>query len=681
MSLIVATSKLEENTQIISSENPSNFTNFFRSPIQVEPNSEIAVESVKINRTPNIHIKGSAYFYHYFGQKNDESDDKIYQIEAPRRIQLDEGTYNIDDYKTQIQTKLNQCYAHPSIFGNASVLINTTATGEENGLQIKFVQRTSGSGLNKADDLVKNSYYNLARPNENNGSLSDAFTYNPATGIFDRTALNDNSLNDTQAVGLLKGRPFSNAGGKMTVGSLANASATYWKIGLSRPHVQYEVVNSDGSRTVNNLYPDGYKESNNYRYHTGVSTTRGAEHYDFTVQCKTGTGVNDGLRIFCSMNRGDETAGAVLAGRTWGMYEMKYWESGGVHTGGPMTSAAFYASFDRIRFESDGTYISVFAGDKGKGTYQQLMGPNLSKDVDKCFKPIGDTTYALYPQINIGSGDVEITQYESEFTDATYLFPEYNATDAQVGITGPRQYTPGSDFYSNNRVPSSHLVNLQNGTDIKLFNNVNNVRTEPGATKTIDGSVSYRNYFSAGALATHFQPNGFNASGGVVLDHVLIANKYRIPQVEDYLLSNQRFPNMSQALGYRDRAIMSQDQGSTDGYVSGSGTNTVTFNSPSEIEKAPISAFIRIPNLTHQSFNGAQSSLSKILYQVPQFSNDGRQYGPLYFAPGEKTYIDLKNPAKMLLNSLQVQLVGSDEKELQTLCGTTQVVFHIRQKR
>lgn len=681
MSLIVATSKLEENTQNISSENPSNFTNFFRSPIHVEPNSEIAVESVKINRTPNIHIKGSSYFCHYFGQKNDETDDKIYQIEAPRRIQLDEGTYNIDDYKTQIESKLNKCYGHPSIFGNASVSINTSTGGAENGLQIKFVQRTSGSGSDKADDLVKNSYYNLARPDKNNGSLSDGFTYTPASGIFNRTAANSDSLSDTQAVGILKGRPFSNAGGRMTVGSLANASATYWKVGLSRPHVQYEVLESNGSRTVNNLYPDGYQKSNNYRYHTGRTVSRGDEHYDFTVQCKSasGTGTNDGLRIFCSMNRGGATAEGLS--KTWAMYEMKYWESGGVHSGGPMTSSAFYASFDRIRFESDGTFISVFGGDKGAATFQQLMGPNLSKDVDKCFKPIGDTTYALYPQINIGSGDVEITQYESELSDDTYLFPEYNASDASVGITGPRQYTPGSDFYSNNRVPSSHLVNLANGTDIQLFNNVNDVITEPGSTKTIDSSISYRNYFSEGAITTHFQPNGFNASGGVVLDHVLIANKYTVPQVEDYLLFNQRFPNMSLALGYRDRAIMSQDQGSTDGYVSGSGTNTVTFSSPSEIEKAPISAFVRIPNLTHQSFNGAQSGLSKILYQVPQFSNDGRQYGPLYFAPGEKTYIDLKNPTATILNALQVQLVGSDEKELKSLNGTTQVVFHIRQKR
>ena len=162
---------------------------------------------------------------------------------------------------------------------------------------------------------------------------------------------------------------------------------------------------------------------------------------------------------------------------------------------------------------------------------------------------------------------------------------------------------------------------------------------------------------------------------------MLLANKYTIPQIEDYLLTRQRFPNMSLALGYRDRSIMSQAQGSIDGYVSGSGTNTVIFTSPNEIEKAPISAFVRIPNLTHQSFNGGQSGISKILYQVPQFSNDGRQYGPLYFAPGEKTYIDLKNPTETILNQLQVQLVGADEKELNSLNGTTQVVFHVRPKR
>ena len=73
--------------------------------------------------------------------------------------------------------------------------------------------------------------------------------------------------------------------------------------------------------------------------------------------------------------------------------------------------------------------------------------------------------------------------------------------------------------------------------------------------------------------------------------------------------------------------------------------------------------------------------MSKIIYQVPQFSNDGRQYGPLYFAPGEKTYIDLNNPNEIILNSLFIQLVGVDEKEINSLTGTTQVVLHIRPKK
>jgi len=97
--------------------------------------------------------------------------------------------------------------------------------------------------------------------------------------------------------------------------------------------------------------------------------------------------------------------------------------------------------------------------------------------------------------------------------------------------------------------------------------------------------------------------------------------------------------------------------------------------------KTGISSFIRLPGLTHKSFNGGQSGLSKILYQVPQFSNDGRQFGPLFFSPGEKTYVSLNNPGKTLLNSLQVQIVDSQEKELNSLTGTTQVVFHIRKQR
>ena len=85
--------------------------------------------------------------------------------------------------------------------------------------------------------------------------------------------------------------------------------------------------------------------------------------------------------------------------------------------------------------------------------------------------------------------------------------------------------------------------------------------------------------------------------------------------------------------------------------------------------------------MTHKSYNGAQSSMSKILYQVPQFTNDGRQFGPLYFEPGEKAYVSLNNPESMLLNQMDVQFVEANERLLDTLTGSTQVVFHIRKRK
>lgn len=680
MSLIITTSKLSENDNVgqLPSENPSNYTNFFRSPITIPPNSEIAVESVKINRTANVNIKDNSFFCHYFGQIADEEDDRPYQIEVPRRIRPDQGMYNLTEYKQELHSKLNKQYGHPSIFGNSSVLINTTANGAENGLKFEFKQRSQHL-TNRSGSLTSTPYYNIEVPNSPS-SPSDSFTWTPGTGIFQRTGgAAANGVQNTDCIGILKDVPFSNTALDMTV-TVVNANADYWKVGLSRPHVQYETTESDGTRTTKNTYPYGYTQGNNYRMATGVSRTSGPEHYDFLVQCVTGAipSPNNGLRMFCSLNRN-----ASVGLGNWKMYEMKYWESGGSHAGSAMTSAQFYAKYDRIRFKSDGLYLNVYAGLTGSPNYEQLMGANLSRDVDKCFKPRGDTTYALYPQFNIGSGNIELTEYQSEVNPAageTYRYPVYNASDLPVGDAGPRQYVPGNDMYSCNRVPSADKFNIVNGERITLYRNIDNVQTDSDAIAFVDGSQTYANYFSTAALESYFQPRFENASGGVLNKHVIIANKYTLGQKEDYLLQSQRFPNMSFGVGFLDRAILSESDGHDHGFITGEDTNTVIFTSPHEIDKMPISGFVRIPNLTHQSFNGAQSGISKIIYQVPQFANDGRQYGPLYFAPGEKTYIDLKNPASTILNSLQVQIVGVDEKELKTLTATTQVVFHVRQK-
>ena len=175
---------------------------------------------------------------------------------------------------------------------------------------------------------------------------------------------------------------------------------------------------------------------------------------------------------------------------------------------------------------------------------------------------------------------------------------------------------------------------------------------------------------------------GMNSANGVDYSHVLTINKPTFDNnTLDTTIGTQTGGsiNMGARLGFKDRVFLVSND--TDGFQSGDDSLTIKFTSTGELEKSDISSFIRIPNLTHKSFNGGQSGLSKIVYQLPQFSNDGRQYGPLHFEPGEKTYVKLHNPAPMLLNQVDIQIVDSQERELNSLTGITQVVFHIRKSR
>ena len=69
-----------------------------------------------------------------------------------------------------------------------------------------------------------------------------------------------------------------------------------------------------------------------------------------------------------------------------------------------------------------------------------------------------------------------------------------------------------------------------------------------------------------------------------------------------------------------------------------------------------------------------------MLYHVPRFTNDGRQFGDLFWEVAEKTYVDLNNTESFMLNQLQVQIVDKNERIVKDLKGDTIVVFHIKQK-
>ena len=696
MSLIIATSRLKEDELQSTNQRPSNFQNFFRSPIEIEADSEIAVDSVKIQRTGNITIGAKSFFCHYFGLDPDvlEPGNEYNELlSISRTIKPKKGTYSIESFVDQLTKDFNAQYDDPRIYGNASVIVNPNAAFQEEGVQIKFTDRGK-STTSVSASLVDQPVFNLANPSNfrkgqqtpGNDAIkpSDAFTWTPGTGVFLRTGADATGFHNASCVGILTGRPFCLNEGELET-TVGNASTAPFAVGLSRPQIQFEDptrADTNGSSTnkeKTDRYTGIYNLDNNttsaMRGETGIlsydarTSIRGPyETYDYVF-------IQDSEDKITIAQRVAQSPGTGLVSR---LQELEYWSSGGSVTGDKMTKAEFYATYDGIKFQGVGDEIRLFfrrtvaPGAKAPAVFDQIVGSNLSSAgaVGKTFSPIGSTSYALYPMINLGAGSVTIEEFHSNYTgtDTSYDSPTYVASPPSAA-----GYYPGDDMFSNESVDAlSTLDFIHARGDRQLASD-----SLQNAVFKCDGSYLKLNTQQAAPFGP-FIFAGLNGADGVDYAHIITMNKFS-PDPLDTLIAGQRFPDMSGRLGFPDRAIISSKSGV--GYVAGDDSKVITFTSVFALEKTALSSFIRLPGLTHKSFNGAQSGLSKIIYQLPQFSNDGREYGALYFEPGEKTYIKLNNPNPIILNSLQVQIVDPFEKETASLTGDTQIVFHIRKRK
>lgn len=696
MSLIVTSNRLTENSVAfqrgqIPTEDPANYKNFFRSPIEIEPDSEIAVVSTKIERSGNIAINENSYFCHYFGSGEQivPGNEYPYLTSISRNIGLKAGTYNFDSFPKHIEQRMRAQYAHPAIFGQEAVKSKTNAsTGAAEGLDIKFTSQPSASATDVKADIVGTPVFNINSPSNacfDTDSPSDQGTYTPGSGVFERTGTDATSFDNASCVMMLKNRPFGLSQGKFDVDT-SNAGNRF-AVGLSRPQIQYH-GNCVVMGSADEIYELDFRTTNkseNDRFIIDVDGNRDVEGpyemYDYAVM------MTEDDELLVVERTYDEATGLSIH------QELQYWSvAGGVGGAGRMSRATFAGKYDGFRFEGVGDQIYLWFKDKGKLTYAQAVGSNLENAPGRSFTPIGDTSYALYPMLNLGDGSVEVLKYSSGYSDGSYKFPTFlEGADVPGGTSISQLYTPGSDMFSNqapvirpgavgpergipNRVVSDSsysVADKNNGRELVSGDVVSKIDRSLVKLRWTDEDQTLTTYSYVGVIG--------GANHAVNYVHYLAMDVFSEPNEYDTLMKEQKFPNMAAKLGYPQRSLAVQDSG--EAYVIGDGTRIVQFISPAACELVNKSAFIRIPGLTHKSYNGNQSSISKIVYQVPQFTNDGRQFGPLYFDAPEKTYVALKNPSMILLNHIEVQFVEANETVIKNFTGSTQVVFHIRKRR
>ena len=699
MSLIVATSRIDENNLPQPTERSANFKNFFRSPIEIEADSEIAVQSVKIQRTGNITVEEEDFFCHYFGADPLSLLPYIGQNNPSlsRTIKVPKGTYSISGYEKEVQDALNAQYDDPRTFGGYGVDIHTNASGVELGVDIQCVDKGTAFGSDFHASLSSVPSFSISNPYSFNTDrvieASSAFTWTPGTGTFLST-YDTTLLAESKSVGMLTGFPFGLNNGGFVV-ETKNASDEPFVVGLSRPQIQIESYKNSQAATIDerrkgilNLDrltlgngPTAYPVINSYDGERNLGGTY--ETYDYAFILDEDDNITIAQRVWSS---GQKTAGGTSSfPPPFGgldisyMQEIPYWLNAYTQrpAGDPtkLTKAQFGASWDGIRFLGVGDEVELHFKQTGKQVFDKIVSSSFdSGAVGSCFNPIGTTSYALYPQINIGKGSMKITKFESSNTLNQYKFPVFT-----TGITGG--YVPGDDAFSNEGF--FYLLHSGGDTDDEPQFHLPSTRTLCSNTLqelivNCDGSRPKLPITNIYSLSNYYFEL-LNAAGGVDFKHLFTLSKFKVRTRFDTTIASQHFPNMAGRLGFDDRAFIISNN--ADGYVSGDNSLTITFTSTGALEKTSMSSFIRIPNLTHKTFNGAQSGLSKIIYQLPQFSNDGRQFGPLYFEANEKTYVKLHNPSPLILNMLEVQIVDSQERETTGLVGDTQIVFHVRKHK
>ena len=707
MSLIVASSSQEQyggvertRTQTTRGiEAPMNFQNHFTSPIKIPSGASIAVESVKIRRDALVDVESQSMMYKYFGKlQTTDSEGTGWQqsrLEMPIPIRPTPGVYNGKDWQQEIEDRLNDSYGNPEIFQKYSVSQNVNGSGDIASLNIDATQRGNGAAAlitSNASTMLTDYWhapYNLSLPYAPTTNWTS--THETGGGIHKlvtRLTANTGTLTTRERLDEMggsmigAGSPICLVQGQLEVDV---SDCAGWRVGLSRPQMEYtrDTSKTTPSRQRANLLPgtrhpeagDGSAvASTKYNMRNPFNGRPQKDFYDYMVQ-------DDGVSISVYQLSYDDTFGTEQLVQS----EVVYWGYVGAINATQITSAGFNASFTTVKFETEGDEVKL-SFLTGAGVATLVVGQAQATLRYHSFLPISENRNALYPRLNIGSVNdtMKIENYTSHWaltqaTDQTvFRFPTYDDTT--------KTFTTGDDFYSNNRVGRFQRGKIGGDPNMAIIRDTKDRPYCLSQTLICDTKDRMVVDQSHASTAQNSWDNELAGNAGVDKQSAYIIGWNKPLSTHDYLEGKYMTaewagqPKMNRTIGFPERGFIDQVDGLANGpYVSiAAGGATVNFNSWKAPDYRVHSAFVRISNLPIQSYNGAKTSVSKILYHLPRFTNDGREYGDLFFAPGEKTYVALHNTTPEILNNIEIQIVDVNERPVEDISGNTIVVFHLK---
>lgn len=672
MSYVVCSNTTREEDPINGNKQPHSFTNNFKSPLIIEPNSEVAVESVKINRSAEydgILKRNNKRFFIYYGQE--QANFNVQGLKSGEvtksgvEVSIDGiETSGIRGYANQLTRLVNNVALAPNIYGNNNISLHNNAQNEWQGFSMIFNQREAqvNGAANFDEDHMLGNAGSIRRSRLDGGA--EPISYVPATQTW--TCNTDNATlyptnTDFGCTGfskLTKMNPLSPIEG-LAIFHLSPKVAVHdasWSVGLTRPSTTYynggQPPQMPRATTNNRTY-----------YQGGINET----YMDYYVHYNHAEDLVY-LYEYTRVNNGDRNYWNKRSIEYWGL--MKDWPNQATGQDLAMNN------LDYVIFKLVGNELKVaLTNDPADPMADTLWLTDSNKydaDKDHNLKPTNNSTEWLLPAVALFEAGQNCTLHtwqgiplydQTEVKNNVAISPDVNPKLYRQNIpvvdTDRRiQYTPGTDWCSS-QIDNNRRNIIHNDTRWSQLSKQFTPGVDDFTYSGVTGdSEDYRIVLVVGE--ERYDNN--------VAEH--LQQQYVIPRPNHHA-------NMAKELGFSPQFSILKT--SIYGNEVVGPPYKVEFLSQVAGDFNVQAAFVRLNDLTLRSFNGATNSRSQILYHLPKFTNEGRQYGELYFSPHEKTYIKLHNTKRETINQLSLDIVNRAEQVVSDLTGNTIIILHIRQ--
>ena len=634
MSLIIASNvNLKDAPSTSNIHKPYSWSNRTANTFKIEKDSEIAVQSVKINKNGQLSISSANSNYaFYLGEDIDDAlelEDSVYHPVADSIVRPDEGIreFTTDELARKVQTSMRRNVMNPHFYDQGVVNLSVTAkenstTGAYEGLTWDLQQDATPYDEIPADD-VPQSVFPTTR-----------FTYQ--SGVMTRVSATPPETDGSAPRGccavfpdypcLLSGTDdYPSVNYDITNGTGAGKGT--WAIGLTRYNIENPLIDPVSGEV--SCFAPPYFNTN----FDGGFGALGKAFFDF-VAVRSSDG---NLRIYQSCVQSNRVSGDQLT-----MKEVVYY-----HTGNPVFKAGIYdiatngTGYTHIRFRIENQGVICEIGKHAGGSYDVLVDTTLG-DKRHQFTPRSCLQNFLYPQIFIQQVGTSIT------------FEERHTYQNIAQYTGFDPTSPDVDWV-NRLTDTGKYDKWGKPVENREWNDLN-----PTLGNTKYTFVGIYPYSAGGTSGGHLEETQMNL---ILAPNSLYGEEYTASSNTQFLLG---FKSRSLAIG-----TLNAGDGSTD---------LESISVP--ILSSPKSLFVRVNNLTQQSINAQLgNAYSKIIAHLPRFDSAGNEIGALHFEPNELVYVSLNNVQDLYLNSIDIDLVYDNETYADCLSGKSIVVLHVRKRK